>query len=91
MTNAPRDKNSVPVKLGASNADGKTPLPLQVDPTQHGILIDDNTTGTDKSSANARRDDNSVPIMMGVSSADGVTPVMAYIDSTSNKLLVNSN
>jgi len=92
MTNAIRDNNGIPVALATSNADGVTVLPMQVDPTTHGIILDDNTTGTDKSpNSNAKRDQNQVPVMMGVSSVDGVSRVALYIDSATGKLLLNSN
>ena len=36
MTNATRDNNNIPVLLGTSNADGLTPLPIQVE-SNHSI------------------------------------------------------
>lgn len=91
MTRAVQDNNGIPVAQGVSNADGSTPTSLGVDPTMHGIQIDDNTTGSDLSGDIAHRDDNNQPVLMGVSSADGVTPVEIYIIPTGNKLLINSN
>lgn len=91
MTNAKKDNNQVPVLLGASNADGTTPLPIQVDPATHEIIMDDNTTGSNLSDSNARRDNNAIPIGLAVSSIDDVTPVMIYIDSVTNKLLVTTS
>ncbi len=90
MADAKRDQISVTVTLGTSNADGATPLNIQVDPTTHIIQTSDGTTGSDLSSPDARRDQNSVPVLMGISSADGVTPVAIYIDSATNKLLTKS-
>jgi hypothetical protein len=92
MTNVTRDANGVWGMLGTSNADGITVLPVQVDPTLHGIIIDDNTTGSNLSANNVgKRDQNQVPVLMGVSNVDGVTPVQCYIDSATGKLLINSN
>lgn len=90
MANAKRDQNYVTVTLGTSNANGSTPLNIQVDPNTHIIQTSDGTSGTDLSSPNARRDQNYVPVLMGVSSSDGVTPVAIYIDSVSGKLLTKS-
>lgn len=90
MTNAKIDNNGIKTAIFASNADGITPLLLYVDPTTHGIVIDDNTTGTPPSAVNAKRDQNNDPVGLGVSSADGSTPVPPYIDSATNKLLINS-
>jgi len=39
MENASRDENSVPTLLGASNADGKTPVRIYADPATHRLLI----------------------------------------------------
>ena len=80
----------VPVKLGASNADGVTPLMLQADPSTHLLLLNNGTSGTDQGKPQAERDQNMVPIMMAVSSADGKTPVELYIDLSTNMLLVTS-
>jgi hypothetical protein len=91
MTNAYRDENHIPVKLAISNADGITTLPLTLDPSTHGLSVDDDTTGSPVTSAYADRDENHVPVMMAVSSADGVTPVPLVIDSATGKLLINSN
>lgn len=40
MANASRDENSVPTLLGASSADGKTPVRVYADPTTHRLLVD---------------------------------------------------
>lgn len=91
MTNAKRDENGVTTKLATSNADGTTPLSVQVNPTTHGLVVDDGVGGSDLSGDIASRDENSVPVMIAVSSVDGVTPVPLYIDSVTRKLLTNSN
>jgi hypothetical protein len=86
---APRDNNHVPVKMGTSNADGITPIAIQVNPTTHEIMVDANAGGSDLSDEPAVRDENHVPVWMGVSSDDGVTPVPIYVDSVTKKLLIS--
>lgn len=90
MTNAKKDNNNIPVILAASSADGSTPVPIKINPTTHGISVDDAGTGSDLSGDNASRDDNGVTIMMGVSSADGVTPCPIYADLSNGKLFIKS-
>jgi hypothetical protein len=86
---ASRDENHVPVFLGASNADGVTPLAPIVDPVTHILMVDNGSGGSDLSDEPASRDENHVPVAMGVSSADGVTPVPVYVDSVTQKLLID--
>lgn len=90
MANAKRDVNMVPVKLGASNADGITPLMIQGVPSKHDLIIDNGTSGTDHGKPQAERDKNMLPLMMAVSSVDGKTPVELYVDSVTNGLLTRS-
>lgn len=90
MPNASRDQNNVPTLLATLNTDGATLVLVKADPTNHGLKIDDNTTGSDHGPTDALRDQNFVTALMGVSSADGVTPVSVYADSNGN-LLVDSN
>lgn len=89
MSNANRDQNNVPTLIAVSSADGVTIDRVLVAPTNHGLQISDDITGTDYGTPNAKRDENSVPCLMGVSSDDGVTPVAVYTDG-SGKLLVQS-
>lgn len=91
MTEAKRDSNGVPVGTGVSKTDGTTILPIKVHPSEFGIIVDDNTTGTSAATGNAKRDNNQVPVLMGVSSADGVTPIPISIDPGTGALLINSN
>jgi len=37
---APRDNNRVPVIIGTSSTDGKTPVTIYADPTTHRLLVD---------------------------------------------------
>lgn len=91
MTDAYRDSNNVPTLLGTSSDDGTTPVPVQADPTNHGLKIHDASTGSDLSGDVAARDSNFVPVLMCVSSADGVTPVAVYTHGTDGHLLIDSN
>lgn len=91
MTNASRDENNVPTILAVLQSDGATVTPVQVNPSNHGLSVDDNTTGTDQGpGARALRDGNFVTTLMGVSSVDGVTPVALYTTSD-GKLYIDSN
>lgn len=90
MTEAKRDANSVTTILATSNADGSTPVPVQANPTDHTLGVDDGTTGSDLSGDVASRDNNYIPVFMGVSSADGVTPCAVYADPATGKLLIKS-
>lgn len=90
MATIKRDNSQVTTFAAASNADGITPVNIQVDPTSHGLIIDDNSTGSDFPKTDALRDQNSIPVMMGVSSADGITPVSIYADPALGKLLIQS-
>lgn len=89
MANAARDNNNVPTLIGALSTDGITPTRVKVNATNHGLEIDDDTTGSDHGVAAAVRDANNVPVLLAVSSADGITPVEVYVDSDGN-LLVDS-
>lgn len=39
MANAARDENNVPTLIGASTADGKTPVRVYADPDTHRLLV----------------------------------------------------
>lgn len=96
---ASRDQNNVPTLLGASSADGITPIPVQANPSNHGLSISDGTDGDDHGVQNAVRDENFVPVLMAVASetitvggidyVEGVTPVEVYANSD-GELLINS-
>lgn len=40
MTDASRDQNHVPAKLGVLNTDGVTLVPIKINPTTGGMLVD---------------------------------------------------
>lgn len=90
MAQAPRDENRVPALLGTLDSNGLTPTVILANPTNHGLAVNDDTTGSDNGPTNAPRDENRVPVLLAVSSADGVTPVVVYANS-SGELLVDSS
>ena len=90
MADASRDQNTVSTLLAGLETNGITPVKVQVNASNHGLKVDDGTTGSDHGPTSAPRDGNFVPALMAVSSADGVTPVVVYADSSGN-LLIDSN
>lgn len=88
--NAKRDENHVPTIIGASNADGKTIIPIQIEPGNHLLNVDDDITGVNYGTKNAQRDENHVSCLMAVSSVDGKTPVTIYVNPNGD-LLINSS
>lgn len=90
MADASRDQNTVPTLLAGLESDGVTLVKVEANPTNHGLKVDDDTTGSDFGPTNAPRDNNFVPALMAVSSADGVTPVVVYATS-SGELLIDSS
>lgn len=55
MANASRDENFVPTLLGASSADGATPVKIYANPSTHRLLVDlgSGVTGLGSSTDNA--------------------------------------
>lgn len=93
MSNAKLDDNSRPTIICASNADGKTIVQIQADPTNHGLQIDDNTTGSDagNNGGKAMLDENSIPVWTALSNAGDGAIVEVYGDPATHKVLINSN
>ncbi len=93
MANAYRDENSKPNLIAASKNDGVTIVPIQVNATNHSLVIDDASTGSDNGNneGNAARDENSVPVLLAISSVDGVSIVEVYGDPATGALLIDSN
>lgn len=90
MVQTKRDNNGYPTAIVASNADGSTPVLLQVNVSNQSLVVNDGTTGSDLSGDNASRDQNNYPVLMGVSSADGVTPTAIYADPATGALLIKT-
>lgn len=89
MATAVKDQNRISTLIAASSADGITIIRVNANPTNHGLMIDDDTTGTDHGRNVAVRDSNRVTVLMATSSADGTTPIEAYVTSD-GKLLIDS-
>lgn len=90
MANAAKDQNGVSTLIGALEDDGRTPTRVTASPTNHGVMIDDDTTGTDHGPVNDIRDENSVTGLMAVSADDGVTPVVVYVNADGHLLIDSS-
>ncbi len=73
---------------GVLNTTGASIVAVEVNPTTHGLSVDNDTTGTDNGPDRALRDENFVPTLLAVSSADGVTPIALYVDAN-GKLLID--
>lgn len=89
MTNAKKDENDRPTMIAV---DKTTPTIIQliaINPTNHGLKIDDNTTGSDNGNNNgvALLDENSVPVLTALSSAGDGKLVEVYADSSGNLLI----
>ncbi len=93
MANAKKDQNGRNTIIAASNADGQTIVQVKADPTNHGLAVDDASTGTDNGNnlGNAMLDENSVAVWTAVSEADGTTIIEIYADPLTGKILIDSN
>ena len=93
MSNSKLDQNSRPTIICASSADGITIVPIQADTTNHGVLFDDNTTGSDNGNngGNAMIDENHIPVWTALASDGSGDIVEVYGDVATGKILVNSN
>ena len=89
MSSVPRDANRVPSIMVTSNVDGKTPMAVWVNPTNHGIKAEDGTTGTGFPFVNAERDDNRVTVLWGTST-DGTTILPIYGNPLTGAILIKS-
>ena len=92
MSNAKHDENARPTMIGISNVDGVTIEAVKAHPTNHGLEVDDATTGSDVGNNNgvALLDENSVPVLMAESSAGDGTFVELYVNDSTGRLLINS-
>lgn len=85
---APRDNNNIPSILAVLSTDGATVTPVQINPANHALAVDNNTTGADNGPTRALRDENFVTTLMAVSADDGETLVPLYVDAD-GKLLID--
>jgi hypothetical protein len=93
MSNAKIDQNNRPTIICASKNDGKTIVPIQAKPTTHGLLNDDNTTGSDNGNnlGNAMLDENSNAVWTAMADDGSGVIVEVYGDQATGKILINSN
>lgn len=87
MAQAARDENNVPTLLAGLSTDGKTPVRVKANASNHSLSVMDGSGGSDFGPSVAPRDQNNVPALLAVSSADGITPVVVYADSNGNLLI----
>lgn len=78
--------------IGISNADGVTIKTVCIKPSNKGLCIDDNTTGSDmgNNQGNALVDENGIAVLMAESSAGDGSLVELYVDDLTDRLLINS-
>lgn len=93
MSNAKKDENGRPTLICASNGDGITIVPIKANPANHGLKIDDNTTGSNNgnNNGNAMIDENGVAVLTALSSAADGKIIEVYGDPATGKILINSN
>lgn len=89
MANASKDENSISSLLAILSSDGKTIVPICVNPVTNALCINNGTTGTDNGPSNALKDENSVSTLLGVSNSDLKTPTVVYSD-INGKLFINT-
>lgn len=92
MTNAAFDSNNRPTIICASSTDGVTIVPIKANASNHGLKIDDNTTGSNNGNngGNATVDENSINVWIAESSANDGTIVEVYGDAATGKVLIKS-
>lgn len=90
---APTDQSGRKGIITASLNDGITVVPVQANPINHGVKMDDNTTGSDNgnNSGNAMLDENTVPVWTALASDGSGKIIEVYGDPATGKLLINSN
>lgn len=86
MTNAIRDNNHIPVVLAVSYVDGVTLVPIVINSSNTGIMVD--TVNTVSASAMAAaRDANHTTTLMGVDSVSG-EPIPIFADPATGAILI---
>lgn len=92
MANAKPDENNRPTIICASKNDGVTIVQIKANPVNHGLEIDDGTTGSDNGNnlGVAMLDENSVPVWTALSSDGLGTVIEVYGDQATGKVLIKS-
>lgn len=93
MTNAAHDENGRTTIICASKDDATIIVPLKINPSNHGLKINDNSTGSDNgnNSGNALLDENSVPVWAALASDGSGRIIEIYADAATGSILINSN
>lgn len=82
MPVAAHDQNNRPTIICVSLNDGTTIVPAKINPANHCLKIDDNTTGSDNGNngGNAMLDENGVAVWMAESSDGSGNLIEVYAD-----------
>lgn len=89
MSDALIDANGSPSMTAILNTDGATIKRLVAKTSNHSLMVDDNTTGSDNGGTRAAIDSNSRQTLFAVSEIDGKTLVPLYATS-GGSLMVDS-
>lgn len=91
--NAKKDENGVSTLIAASKNDGITIVPIYANPANHGLKVNDASTGTDSGNnlGNAMKDENGTSAMTAISSSDGSSIVEVYGDPATGMIYIDSN
>lgn len=81
MANAPHDGNWVKAKLGVLCSDGVTVLPIQIDSSNGGFMVDTVSTIGFTPGMIDFRDENYQPCWMAQNSVDG-TPIPIFVNAS---------
>lgn len=93
MSNAKMDENNRPTIICVSNVDGITIVPIKANKVNHGVVTDDNTTGSDNGNndGNAMIDENGVSVFTALSDDGSGEIVEIYSDPSTGAILTDSS
>lgn len=86
MANAPHDQNQVKAKLGVLCTDGVTLIPIAIDSTNGGIMVDSTSTIGFTPGTIDFRDKNYQPCWMAQNADDG-TPIPIFVNASGAVLI----
>ncbi len=91
--NAKIDQNGRRTLIAASLNDGMTIVPITANPVNHGLSIDDSSTGSDNGNnqGNAMLDENMQAVATAMASDGSGAIIELYGDPLTGKLLIDSN
>lgn len=92
MANIPLDSNNRPAIGCASSVDGKTIVPIKAGASDHSLLVEDGSSGTDNGNngGQAMLDENGNSVWIAESSAGDGTIIEVYGDASTGAVLVKS-